>query len=199
MAKVIEIDEAEYNRLAALQGIASKIVANPAARKRLEEAHKLVDPNASTPLLDQERQLGEPLNAMKSEFEAKLAKIEKEREDEKREAALAKIAADQAAGFARLRQQRYTDEGIAKIEEIMKTKGILDVDDAVAIFERTNPPATPATPAGGMTGSAWGFTDVNDGTDKAIQELIATKGQVDSVADRMAIAALSEFRGQARR
>ena len=199
MAKTVEIDEAEYNRLAALQGIASKIVANPAARKRLEEAHKLVDPHASTPLLDQERLQAEPIAALKNEYDAKIAKLEKDREDEKREAALAKIAADQAAGFARLRRERYTDEGIAKIEEIMKTKGILDVEDAVAIFERNNPPPTPATPSGGMTGSAWGFTDINDGTDKAIQELIATKGQVDSVADRMAIAALSEFRGQARR
>ncbi len=195
MAK-IEIDEAEYNQMAALRGIASKIVANPVARKRLEEAHKLVDPNASTPLLDQERLQAEPLNALKAEYDAKLAKLEKDREDEKREAALAKIAADQAAGFARLRQQRYTDEGIAKIEEIMKTKGILDVDDAVAIFERNNPPATPATPAGGMTGSAWGFT-VNDDSDKNIEALIGSRGQNDAIADRMAIQALQEFRGQA--
>ena len=49
MAK-IEVDEAEYNRMVALQGVASKIVANPSARKMLEQAHKLVDPNAPTPI-----------------------------------------------------------------------------------------------------------------------------------------------------
>lgn len=195
----IEIDEAEYNRLAALHGIASRIVANPNARKRLEEAHKLVDPNATTPLLDQERQLAEPVNALKTEFSEQIAALKKEREDEKREATLARIAADQERAFGRLRSQRYTDEGIESIRKLMETKGLIDVDDAVAIWERQNPPPAPATPSGGMTGSSWGFTDVNADTDKSIQELIATRGQVDSVADRMAAQALNEFRGQARR
>ena len=196
----IEVDEAEYNRLSALQGIASKIVANPAARKRLEEAHKLVDPNAQTPTLDAERLQAEPVNALKSELSAEIAAMRKEREDEKREATLARIASEQDRGFNRLRQARWTDEGIESIRKIMETKGIADVDDAVAIFERSNPPATPATPSGaGMTGAAWDFAYTNDTTDKSIQELIATKGQVDNVADRMAMQALNDFRQQAAR
>jgi hypothetical protein len=198
MAKV-EIDEAEYNRLSALHGIASKIVANPAARKRLEEAHKLVDPSATTPMLDQERQLNEPVNALKTELSTEIAALRKEREDEKRDAAVARIASEQDRGFGRLRAARWTDEGIESVRKIMETKGIADVDDAVAIFERNNPPATPATPSGGMTGSSWGFTDVNTDTDKSIQDLIATKGQVDSISDRMAMSALNEFRQAARR
>ena len=200
MAKTVEIDEAEYNRLAALHGIASKIVANPAARKRLEEAHKLVDPNATTPMLDQERLQAEPIQAIEKKFNDELAAIKKEREDEKREAVLARLAADQEKGFRRLRTEyRYTDEGVEAIRKLMETKGLVDVDDAVAIFERQNPPATPASPSGGLTGASWGFTDVNADSDKAVQELIATKGQVDSVSDRMAMAALNEFRQQARR
>ena len=38
---VKEIDEAEYNNLVALRGVASKIVANPTARRLLEQAQKL--------------------------------------------------------------------------------------------------------------------------------------------------------------
>ena len=76
----------------------------------------------------------------------------------------------------------------------METKGLLDVDDAVAIFEKANPPQVPATPGGGMTGTAWGFADVNADSDKLIQELIATKGESMSVADRMANNALQDFR-----
>lgn len=195
MAK-IEIDEAEYNRLAALHGIASKIVANPAARRRLEEAQKLVDPNAPTPFLDQERTQLEPINALKTELSTEIAALKKEREDEKRENTLARIAADQEKGFRRLKtEHRYTDEGVEAIRKLMETKGLIDVDDAVAIFERANPPQMPSTPSGaGMTGSSWGFADVNTDTDKSIQELIATKGAVDSVADRMAAQALNEFR-----
>ena len=194
----IEIDEAEYNRLAAIHGIATKIVANPAARRRLEEAQRMIDPNAPTPMLDQDRQQLEPLNAIKTELSAEIAAMKKERDDEKREATLARIASDQEKGFRRLKSEhRYTDEGVEAVRKLMEAKGLIDVDDAVAIFERSNPPQMPATPSGGMTGASWGFTDTNADTDKSIQELIATKGQVDSVTDRMAMAALSEFRQQA--
>lgn len=190
MAK-IEIDEAEYNRLSALQGIASKIVGNPAARKRLEEAHKLVDPNASTPTLDAERLQAEPLNSLKTELSGQIAALKKEREDEKREATLARIAADQERGFNRLRAQRYTDEGIDSIRKFMETKGLIDVDDAVTLWEKQHPPSTPA--GAGMTGASWGFADTDANTDKSIQELLANKGEGNTV-DRMAMQALNEYR-----
>ena len=196
MPKVVEVDEAEYNQMVALRGVASKIVANPAARRQLEQAHKLVDPNASTPMLDQERLQNEPLTALKTEMQAKIDKLEKEREDEKRENALTAIAGRQTSDFAKLRKEGYTDEGIAAIQKLMEDEGITKVNNAVAIFERNNPPQMPATPQGGMTGTSWGFADVNDNTDKLIKELIATKGDNDSVADRMAAQALQDFRGR---
>src|ERR1017187_2961117 len=95
MARTVEVDEAEYNQMVALRGVASKIVANPAARRRLEEAHKLVDPNASPPTLDAEKNQLEPINALKTELEGKIAKIDQERADEKRENTLAAIAGKQ--------------------------------------------------------------------------------------------------------
>jgi len=144
----IEVDEGDYNRMLALQGVASRIVADPKARRKLEEAHKLVDPNASTPFLDQERLANEPLNVMKTELTDQIAALKKERDDEKREQTLASIADKQAKAFARLKNEhRYTDEGVEAVRKLMETKGLLDVDDAVAIFERANPPAVPATPA----------------------------------------------------
>lgn len=197
MAK-IEVDEAEYNRMAALTAVASKIVANPAARKRLEEAHKLVDPNASTPTLDAERNQLEPVNALKSELSTEIAALRKEREDEKRDATLARINAEQERAFTRLKtKHHYTDEGVEQVRKLMETKGLIDVDDAVAIFERTNPPPTPAMPSG-HTGGSWNFADVTAEADKSIQDLIATKGANDQIADRMAMAALNDFRGSHR-
>jgi ribosome assembly protein YihI (activator of Der GTPase) len=194
MAKAIEIDEDEFNRLKALQGVAAKIVANPSARKMLEQAHKTVDPNAPTPFLDQEEKMSAPIKEMEKAFNEKIAAMEKDRADEKREQTLAVLAQKQKDGFSALRRQGYTDEGVAQIEKLMETKGLLDVDDAVAIFEKNNPPATPSSPSGGMTGTAWGFADVNADSDKSIQELIASKGQNEHVADKMAMAALNEFR-----
>lgn len=196
MAKMIEVEEGEYNQMVALRGVASKIVANPAARRRLEEAHKLADPNAPTPTLDQENAQLAPVRELEKTVNDRIAKFEKEREDEKRESTLAAIADRQTKGLAKLRSAGYTDEGVAAVQKLMEDKGLLDVDDAVAIFERHNPPQTPTTPSGGITGTSWGFADVNAESDKSIQDLIASKGQNDSVSDRMANAALNDFRSR---
>lgn len=40
-----------------------------------------------------------------------------------------------------LRKAGYTDEGLAKIQEIAATKGIADLDVAAAYFDKTNPVA----------------------------------------------------------
>src|ERR1035437_393373 len=196
MAKIVEVDEAEYNQMVALRGVASKIVANPAARRRLEEAHKLADPNAATPLLDQEAQQLAPVQALEKTVNDRIAKFEKERDDERREQTLATINAKQESGFRRLKtEHRYTDEGVEAVRKLMETKGLIDVDDAVAIFERSNPPQMPSTPSGGMTGAAWNFTDITAEADKSIQDLIANKGDgasADAAVMRMANATLSE-------
>jgi hypothetical protein len=195
MAKIVEVDEAEYNRMMALQQVASKIVSNPAARRRLEEAHKLVDPNAATPTLDADRAQNEPVNALKTELSAEIKALREERENEKREMTLRQLAEKQERDFARLKSEhRYTDEGVAAVRKLMETKGLLDVDDAVAVFERANPPQMPATPSGGMHGSSWGFVEQNDQSDEMIKQLIATKGENDYLADRMAHQALQDFR-----
>jgi hypothetical protein len=193
MPKAIELDEGEYNQLVALRGIAQKIVSNKKANALLEQAHKLVDPNVPTPTLDAERDHNEPLTALQKKYDDEIAAIRKERDDEKRDATLASIAQKQADGIARLKRERWTDEGVAAVQKLMETKGLLDVDDAVAIFERNNPPAIPATPGGGISG-AWNFTDIQGEADKSIKDLIDSKGQNDQIADRMAGQALNEFR-----
>jgi hypothetical protein len=190
----IEVDEAEYNRMHALAVVANRMVQNPAARRRLEEAHKIVEPNAPTPFLDQERLREEPINALKTEMQAKLDALQKERDDERREASIRSTLDKQERAFAKLkREHRYTDEGVKAVRELMEAKGLLDVDDAVAIFERSNPPQMPATPAGGITGSSWGFADTEEKTDALIKELIANKGEGNTV-DRLANQALQDFR-----
>lgn len=193
MPKMIEITEEEHNQLQALRGVAAKIVAKPESRRLLEQAQKLVDPNAATPLLDQEAAQLAPVKAMETALNERIAKFEKERDDEKRETTLRAIAEKQEKAFARLQaKEHYTDAGVEAVRKIMETKGILDVDDAVAIFERANPPQMPSTPSGGMTGTAWGFADNSD-SDKSIQELIANKGEGNTV-DKMAMQALQDFR-----
>jgi hypothetical protein len=195
MPKTVELEEGEYNRLQALHGVAVKIAGNPQSRKLFEQAHKLVVPEAATPLLDQEKTTLEPLNALKTELSTEIAALKKEREDEKREATLAALARRQSDGIAQLRRQGYTDEGVAAVQKLMEDKGLLEVEDAVAIFEKHNPPATPATPGGGITGGHWNFTDTTADSDKSIVDMLASKGQNEAVVDRMANSALMEIRG----
>jgi len=201
MAK-IEVDEAEYNNMVALRGVAAKMVAKPESRRLLEQAQKLIDPNAPTPLLDQEAAQLAPVKELEKTVNERIAKFEKDREDERREQTLASINNKQESAFARLKSQHhYTDEGVKAVRELMEAKGLLDVDDAVAIFERANPPQVPATPSG-ITGDKWNFTDTSDpGTDKAIADLIASKGEgsvADSVVGRMANETLMSLRGARR-
>ena len=197
MAK-IEVDEAEYNNMVALRQVASRMVSKPESRRLLEQAQKLVDPNAPTPFLDQEAAQLAPVKELEKTVNERIEKFEKAREDERREQTLATIASNQEKAFNRLKtEHRYTDEGVEAVRKLMETKGLIDVDDAVAIFERANPPQMPATPSG-ITGQSWGFNDFTAEADKSIQDLIATKGQNDQVADRMALAALNDFRGHAR-
>lgn len=187
----IEVDEDEWNRSQQMLGVARKIAANPKARRQFEAAHKLVDPNALTPITDQEEAQLAPVNAIKSELAAEIAALKKEREDEKRDRTLSAIADRQNAAISQLRRSGYTDEGVAAVQKLMEDKGLLDVDDAVAIFEKANPPQIPVTPGG--IGS-WGFTDMSGDADKSIQDLIASKGNSEQIADRMARDALTEFR-----
>jgi hypothetical protein len=188
----IEIDEEEANRLYALRGVAAKIVANPAARKKLEEAQKLIDPNAATPTLDAEAQHLAPINAFREEMTKRFDDLTKGQEERERQSRINEIAGKQASDKAQLRKDGYTDEGLAGIDKIMTDKGLLDVMDAVAIFERNNPPPTPMAPG---AGSGWNFTDLTAEADKNITDLIASRGSNDQIADRMVREALNEFRG----
>lgn len=191
----IEVDEAEYNNMVALRTVAQKIVANPKARKMLESAQKEVDPNAATPTLDAEAQHLAPIREVENKLLEKLNAIEARDAEREKNIKLDALASKQTEGLARLRRAGYTDEGVAAIQKVMEDKGLFDVEDAVAIFERNNPPQTPVTPGG--IGS-WGFTDLTAeaGDSKDIAALIASKGESDQVADRMARNALNEFRGQ---
>lgn len=192
----IEVDEEEHNRNVALRNVAAKIVANPAARRKLEEAQKLIDPNAATPALDAEASTMGPINALRDELTKKLDDLNKGQEERDRQARINEIAGKQASDKTQLRRDGYTDEGLTAIEKIMTDKGLLDVMDAVAIFERTNPPPAPITPG---AGSGWNFTDVTAEADKNIADLIASRGSNDQIADRMVREAINEFRGPAGR
>ena len=99
------------------------------------------------------------------------------------------------AGFAALRRDGYTQEGLAEVRKIMDEKGILDPAIAAAYFEKLHPPPTVVTPVGAI--GAWNFTDTPEG-DSDVKKLLETQGRSEALSDKMAMAALADVRNQRR-
>jgi hypothetical protein len=187
----IEIDEAEYNRLKGVAKLAADIHANPEGRKLLEQAHRTINPKAPTPTLEQEQRMAAPLNEVQKQIAELTSLVTKKFSDDETKEKLGALSRQQDEGFARLRDQRYTDEGITKIRELMTEKGILDPEIAAAYFDRINPPSL-ATPTGSNSFDL--IETFNDESDKALQELMSSQGNSESALNKLVQESLNDFR-----
>lgn len=196
MPKLIEVDEEEYTRMNRVYGTLAKIAKNPAGAKLLEQAHKVVDPNVATPILDAETRQNEPLIALQKKFDEYVAKTEKEKSESEAAARQSQFDSQWKKGQQVLLARGYTEDAIKKFEEQMAATGVTDHTLFVDAWEKRNPPPVPAAPSSG-TGGSWNFGEVPDGDtagDKFVKQLIETRGKEDYIADRAAQSALSEFR-----
>jgi hypothetical protein len=192
----VEIEEDELARLNRVQNTLRTIVGNPKAKVLLEQAHKLVDPQAVTPELDRINEIKEPVSVVEKkvdDFIAAQTKRDEEREKKEKLDAL-------SAKYDRQKQQlisgtmtgeKWTDEGVKKLETFMQDRGIIDFDIAVPAFERLHPPPPPATPSS----SRWDFTEIGTGdADKDLKAMLDSRGNNEVLTDKMAHDALREYR-----
>lgn len=196
MPRMIEVDEDEYRRDVKLRQTVATILANPKAKRVLQEAHKMADPAAITPELDADKALAEREGGIRKEFDdyrKEQADKEAKREQDDKMAAL---NARYEGGRAKLRGNKWTEDGIKAVEKIMEEQGILDHEIAAAYFEKQNPPQAPSMPGG--TG-AWNFLEMPTDTDADLKRLVETKGENNVLLDKMAQSALAEIRGVSRR
>lgn len=189
---MVEVDEEEVRRSAALRTTISNMLKNPRAKLLMEQAHKEVDPNASTPELDTLKLVHESTQSVREE----LAALKKERESDKQErdqaTKLDAINKKVDAGFAKLRQQGVTEKGLEGVRKLMDEEGILNPEIAWAHFERLNPPQEPVQQSTG----GWDFLSMpQEGADD-LKKLVETKGENDRLVDKMAFEALREIRGR---
>lgn len=189
---IAEIDEVELLRLRQIAGAANKVYAHPEGRKLLEKAHKLVDPNAVTPTLDQEAAIHEPVNKAIDEVKALKAELKAEREEREKAEKLSALNKTINDGFAELRKSGWQEDGIKAVDTLMQEKGIIDPMIAAAYIEKHTPQQQPAAPSGI---GAWNFMEQPADDQKDLKELLANHGD-GPVVDRMAHAALNEFRGR---
>lgn len=190
-----EIDESELLRLRRLGDTVGAMTKSPSARRKLLEALKDVRPDdpgvkeleKPDPTEDRfvklERELAEERSAR--------AASESERE---RNAKLDDIERKQAEGFAALRRAKWTDDGIAKVKEVMEREGILNVQIAADHIERQMPPPSDPVMPGGSGG--WNFSEALLGeTDADLKRLIESKGENEGLLRKMAGEAIAEVRG----
>ena len=194
---MVEVDEAELLEARRMRGVLAKITADPKRKARLELLHKEVDPTVPTPTND----MLTPIDNAGTAGSKEMADLRKQLADEKAESErqrnLAALSGRVDAGLADLKRAGWMDEGIAKVKAIMEEKGLLDVDDAVAIFERRNPPPAPIAPGGS---GAWNFMDdaATGDADADIKKMIETKGNSEALLNQMVNKTLLEVRGARR-
>jgi hypothetical protein len=199
---MVEVDELQLQQSSKLKQTVEKWLQNPKAKRKILEAQKLVDPKADIPELDEP----DPIEALKKESDDKIAALQKQIEDDKlareRDGRLAQLQTLKDNGIAKLREKRYTDDGIKAVEKIMEEKGILDPLDAAAIFERDHPPQAPIQ----QTGSGgWNFGELpsatDDADDKYVDSLLKAgkNGLSDGALSQRIAQTINEVRGNARR
>lgn len=188
----VEIDEAEYLKMRQLGGVVHNIMKHPEARKFVERAHKLVDPNAATPTLDRDAAIVAPVSDLEKKFDAFVADTTKRENEREQNAKLNALKSQHAAGIAELRRTGWTEDGIKAVEKLMDEKGLLDPLDAAAIHEKAHPPSAVASPSGV---GGWNFAE-GIAAEDPLKKLLDTKGKNDLVVDKMASDVLNEFRQQ---
>lgn len=198
---MVEVDELQLQQSNRLKQTMETWLRNPKAKRKILEAQKLVDPKADIPELDEV----DPVEEIRASTAKEIADLKKELADKdaarERDGRIAQLQAMKDTGIKKLREGRYTDEGIKAVEKIMEEKGILDPLDAAAIFERDHPPQAPVQQSG--TGS-WNFGELPSSTDDADEKYVdqLLKGGKNGISDgalsQRISQTINEVRGNAR-
>lgn len=187
MAKV-EIEDAQLQGMQRAVALLEKLNSSPKARRHLEQAVKAEFPDVQT----QDEQVAALAAPYIEQVEAKTKALdERLNKLDAREKEAAEAAADNAliASFGRLKQQGYTEEGLAKIAGLMTERRIADPEAAAALFDRMNP-KPPAEVPGSWEPQSWNI-DQN-----AVVDTKALFTDEDRWADVEVGKVLADIRGQ---
>jgi len=145
---LIEVDEGEWAAHRRVTDAMTKLLNNPATRRKVLEAQKILDPNMPIPELDAAEPLRNEISEVSRKFDELQAQLAAERAEREKQERLAKLQQTWDRGAAKLRAQGYTDEGLQQVEKFMEEKGIADHEIAAAAFERLHPPSEPVKSVG---------------------------------------------------
>ena len=188
---LVEVDELEWKNLKELAEITNKGLRNPKARPLLIDGFAEVNEQvAQAPDRILRQQIAERDSAINEKLDKFLAAAEEreaKREEREQRAALERNLAE---GRSIARKSGYTDDGLKALEEFKAERGILDYEDAIAAYERRNPPPTPVATGG----SRWDFLSVPESEAPDLKPLL--EGNEDAWLNKTITQTLREVRGQ---
>lgn len=189
-----EVDETEFLNSQTVIRTVNAMMSDPKARKLVQQAQKIVNPNVVIPELDAAAPVLEEVTALRAENASILARMNAEKEERENRERVATFTASWESKKSALRQRGYTEEGITAIEALAEERGLADLEAASALFDRLHPPAEIADPTSFNSFNMF----ENGATNEDFKKLLEAQGD-DSAAERNMInAALSEVRGQRR-
>lgn len=151
---LIEIDQDELARLQAelnaskpSKTLLDKLGANPKTRSRILGLMKEANPDLAIPEIDAKEEVLSEVRAWRAEMEAEKKAVKEA------EALAIKEKADSDArkaiddGRALLKRRGFQQEGIEKVEDLMRQRNLPDYEAAVLLFEQSQPRDMPIIPA----------------------------------------------------
>lgn len=191
---IVQVDETELLQYRQLHGAAQAMLANPKARKLLQQAQLTVNPNANIPEVQIEAEREGALAEIRNQNKAVLEAIEADRAERARDKQMAEITGGWERQKAELRQRGFTDDGIAKIEAHALQESIPNLRAAANDYLALNPPAMPEQPSGF---GGWDFFggEKNE-ADQFVDKMIASRGENDGVLNREIAETLRDMRSQ---
>ena len=195
MAKVIEVDEVDFNNGQQTIAAVREIMAHPEAALLIERARKLVKPDVPTPRLDAHKHQSEPIEKLHTEISDLKKQLADEKAETEKNTKLAQLAEKVEKGNAKLKSEGWTSDGLKALDEFREKEGILDPVHAAAVYEKLHgaqvQPATPSSHYG-----AWDFAQPPKESEQYTKKLLDTKGESESLAMQEAMQALKDFRGR---
>lgn len=166
MAKV-EIEEAELAALRNVNAFVDTGLKNPKTRKQMLAIDRTLHPDKSIPELDAAEGVMAAVNAVSEKVDGMFKKLEERETASEETRRTAELASRVTKGQEYLAGNGYNADGIKKVEELMLSENISSYAAGLALFERLNPPPTPAdnsrTPRfGDMSGNDIQSVDYKD-------------------------------------
>lgn len=186
----VEIDENELAALRRYATVADKMAKHPEARKLVQQAALLADPDSvgSEPRIRAE--MSEFAQSIRDELKADREARAKDAEEKQAQENTRALEIRWARGKSTARDAGYTDEGLDKLEKWMEDHSIADHALAMPAFERENPPPEPI-----MTGGQrWDFAAPETRQDVSLKSLF--EGNEDGFLGPAIQSALKEVRGR---